>query len=122
MPYPFYNLVHLFGIFLVIAGLAALCVHAANGGTKRDKRTYRLGVIMHGLGLLVVLVGGFGMLARLGLTEGLPGWIWAKLAIWLVIGALLMVPYRAPRLARPLAVLLPFVALLAGYLAIYKPF
>lgn len=122
MSHSFYNLVHLLGIFLLITGLAGMSIHAANGGTRQRSMTRRFTAILHGLGAFLILLGGFGMLARLGITSGLPGWIWAKLFIWILLGAAAVLPYRYPNLARPLAVGVPILALVAAWLAIYKPF
>ncbi len=78
----------------------------------------------HGLGVFLILLGGFGMLARLGIVRGTswPGWVWAKVAIWAVLSAAAFLPYRFPALARPILVLLPVLGGIAAYMAIYKPF
>jgi hypothetical protein len=114
---------HFFGIFLLMATLGGMAIHAANGGTRQASLTRRLVAMGHGFGLVLILVGGFGMLARLGLVSGgLPGWIWAKLAVWLVFGALVALPYRRPQLARPVFLTLPVLGLIAALLALTKPF
>ena len=88
----------------------------------RATRNHGLVNALHGVGLLIILVSGFGMLARLGLNSGFPLWIWIKLALWVVVGACAMVPKRAPQLTKPLLVILPVLGTLGGYLAIFKPF
>ena len=40
--------------------------------------------ILHGLGLIIALIGGMGLMARLG--GGFQPWILAKLGIWLALG------------------------------------
>ena len=122
MSEAFYTLLHLFGIFLMIAGLAGAAIHAANGGTKHGSKTRSLTGMLHGIGALLALVGGFGLLAKRGITWPLPGWAWFKLVIWLVLGGLIVLPYRQPGRARVIAIVVPLLALLAGYLALYKPF
>jgi uncharacterized membrane protein SirB2 len=99
-------------------------VHAANGGSKAGSTTRPLVGTIHGLGSLLILVGGFGMLARMGFqhTGGFPGWLIGKMVIWLVLSAIALMPYRRPELARPFVVLLPLLAGAAAYLALYKPF
>lgn len=122
-PHQFYNVVHILGIALLMTALGGMALHALNGGLKRDNRARALVTGLHGLGLLLVLVGGFGMLARLGFPHGamFPGWLWVKLAVWLALGAAAALPYRRPGLTRPMLVTIPLLAGLAAYMAIYKP-
>ena len=107
-------------------------MHAANGGTRATSSTRRLVGITHGIGALLILVGGFGMLARIGMKhgEGFPGWLWVKIVVWLFLTAVVrlfltavvMLPYRRTALARPAMLVLPLAAGLAVYMALYKPF
>jgi hypothetical protein len=122
-PYALYKVVHILGIALLMTALGALALHALNGGLRRDNRARALVGAMHGVGLLLVLVGGFGMLARLGFRHGamFPGWLLVKLAVWLLLGAAVALPYRRPTLARWMLVLVPLLAGLAAYMAVYKP-
>jgi hypothetical protein len=122
IPYQVYKLVHFFGIFTVLVALAVTCFHAMRGGTRADNPARRGIALAHGMGMFLILLGGFGMLARLGIiTAGLPSWIIAKLIIWGVLGAALALPYRVPRAARPLLWALPILGVLAAYFALYKP-
>lgn len=122
-PYSLYKVVHIVGILLLAAGLSgvAFSAEAASGrpGTGR-----RFAFILHGGGLFLVLLGGFGMLARLGFGPDVswPGWIWAKVIIWVTLGAAALLPFRFPRTARPVLLALPLLGGLAAYMAIYKPF
>jgi hypothetical protein len=122
-PHQFYNVVHIVGIVLVMSALGGTAVHALSGGTKQTNRARGLPAALHGVGVLLILVGGFGMLARLGFSHGamFPGWLLVKLAVWLVVAALLFIPYRRPALARPIYLALPVLGGLAAYMAIYKP-
>jgi hypothetical protein len=121
--HAFYNVVHIVGIVLVMSALGGTALHALNGGTRQTNRARGLVAGLHGAGALLVLVGGFGMLARLGFRHGanFPGWLWVKLAVWAAAAALLVVPYRRPALARPVYLALPVLGGLAAYMAIYKP-
>jgi len=97
--------------------------HAAAGHSKEDNASYKSLLAFHGLGVLLALTGGFGLLARLELAEeGLPGWIWAKLLLWVTLGGLVALPYRRSALARPVLFLLPLLGFLGALLANYKPF
>ena len=117
-----YNLVHIVGIVLVVSALAGAAVLAHTRGDHEARSTRRMLAILHGIGAFLVLLGGFGMLARLGIVQGgFPGWIWVKLAIWVVVAIALLLPYRRPALARPLVLALPVLVGLAAYMALYKP-
>ena len=76
----------------------------------------------HGTGLLISLVGGFGLLARLGLTGGLPGWVYLKLAIWLGLGMSPILLYKRPQTAKAVWFILIVLFISAAYTARYKPF
>lgn len=118
-----YKLVHVLGILLVFAAVGGLSLHALNGGTKVTNAGRRLVGISYGAGLFLILLGGFGMLARLGIAQlVLPAWIWAKLGVWVAIGGLLAVPYRKPELARAVWLGAVALGLLAAWLGLYKPF
>lgn len=123
-PYALYKLVHILGIALALTALGGLAVHAWNGGAKHDNRARRVLIGMHGAGAVLVLVGGFGMLARLGFAHGamFPGWLLGKLAVWAVLSVIVLVPYRWPRHAATMVLLLPLLALSAAWMAVYKPF
>jgi uncharacterized membrane protein len=124
LPYTFYKVLHIIGIVLLMSALGGVTVHVINGGTRQSNRIRGLVAGLHGLGALCILVGGFGMLARLGFKHGsmFPGWLLVKLAVWLLLAASLTIAYRRPGLARPLYVALPILGGLAAYMAIYKPF
>jgi hypothetical protein len=124
LPRDFYEIVHLIGIAALFMAIGGVAVHAANGGVRATSTTRRAVGIMHGIGALLILVGGFGMLARLGVKhgEGFPGWLWVKMFVWLLLTAVVMLPYRYPAMARPALLVLPLGAGLAVYMALYKPF
>ena len=118
MPFAVYKVVHYLGIFMLVTALSATLARSAKEGLNSDPWRKRLGMI-HGIALFLILLGGFGMLARL--DAGFPLWIVAKLAVWVVAGALIMARKSADWSARAL-VLLPLLAALAGWLAYTKPF
>lgn len=75
----------------------------------------------HGIGLVISLVSGFGMLAKMGIMGSMPVWVWIKIALWLVLGFL---PVLAKRrvLSAPLVVLIAvIVGSVLAYLGYFKP-
>jgi hypothetical protein len=123
MPYAVYKLTHLFGIFVLLITLALPSMHLLRGGTRSDFPGGRMLALTHGAASFLVLLGGFGMLARLGVVHsGLPTWILLKLTIWLALAAALALALRTGAGARAVLVGAPLLALLAAGIAIYKPF
>lgn len=123
MSYPFYKILHFVGIFMMLVALAATCMHAATGGSKADNPFRKALGATHGIAALLILTGGFGMLARLGIVQGgLPIWVIVKLAIWVALAAAVALPYLSRTWARALLVAMPVLAALAGATALLKPF
>lgn len=115
-----YKIVHIFGVLTLFSVVGGIALHAANGGSKQSNTARTLIATLHGVALLLILVGGFGALARLG--GGFGGWVWSKLAIWLIIGGLAMLPYKKPHLAKTFLWLMPLLGAVSAFLALYKPF
>lgn len=120
--HQFYNVVHIVGIVLIMAALGGIAASAES--PARPAWTRRGSLAFHLIGVFLILLGGFGMLARLGIVQGSswPGWIWAKVVIWGILGVAAFVPRRFPRTALPVMAALPLLGGLAAYMAIYKPF
>ncbi|WP_337172383.1 hypothetical protein [Gemmatimonas aurantiaca] len=123
-PHQLYEILHIVGIALLFTAIGGVAVHAANGGTKATSTTRPLVASVHGIGVLLILVGGFGMLARMGFQHGtnFPGWLWVKIIVWILLSGLALLPYRKPALAQPFLLLLPLLAAVAVYMVLYKPF
>jgi hypothetical protein len=122
MPYDVYRLIHFLGIFVMLCALTYACAHAGRDGSRADRSTRRKLAMVHGVATLMVLTGGFGMLARLGIVQGgLPSWVVIKLGLWLVLAVAITLPYLNRAFARSLPVALPLVALAAAATAFYKP-
>jgi len=113
-----YKLIHLLGIFALFTGLGGAAVFAM--GAEMDQRIRKLCGMAQGVGLVLILVAGFGQLAKLDLG-GWPLWVWLKLAIWVAFGAITVLFRRAPGAAKALFLLLPLLGGLAAYLAIFQP-
>ena len=128
ISYAVYKVIHYLGIFALVATLSAALGRAALMGsravsTSSDDPWRRRLAALHGAALFVILLGGFGMLARLDVDHGelFPTWVWAKLAIWVVLAALVAFRRSARWSARAL-VLAPLLAFAAAYVAFMKPF
>lgn len=115
MDYNVYKVLHLVGlmcVFISIGGAFAL------GSGPNPAR--KLVSMLHGVGLLVLLVSGFGILAKLKL--GFPNWIMVKLVIWLGLGVLVTAFKRrwlTPGVCLGLGLVLGSAA---AFLGVYKPF
>lgn len=119
MSYEFYKVLHLTGIIMIFTSLGAALLHSMNGGER--KYPHRKWVmISHGIGMAMVLVAGFGLLARLGLK--MEGWAIAKLAIWLYLGGVMAIIYRKPKLSKHIWLAIVLAGAVAAWLANAKPF
>lgn len=120
--YQLYNLLHILGIVLVFMSIGALAFHGANGGTKETNKVRGLIMSSHGIGLLLIVVAGFGMLARTrSMAAGLPGWLHPKLLIWVLVAAAPMILNRKPQWGKALWFVFPLLAATAAYFAINHP-
>ena len=118
MSYEFYKILHVVGVLMVFASIGATLVKAS---LKDTSSTFKKEIgITHGVGLLLALVAGFGIIAKLGLAFN--GWVIAKILIWLFFGGVTAIATRKPELAKPLWFISILIGILAAYLAIYKPF
>lgn len=117
-----YKVLHLLSAFLLFAALGGLTL-AALDRSGNAARSRKLAAASHGIALILLLVTGFGALARLAISNPAlwPGWVWAKVVLWLVLGAALMVR-RFPGAAALLWWLWPILGGVGAWLALYKPF
>lgn len=109
MPPHVYHILHLIGVIFLFVGIGSMLTTSGSA---------RPGMKFHGIGLLLLLVAGFGMLAKLKLSYSAP-WVIAKFVIWLVLGALpVLAKKRAlqPGVIVMIAIVLGGVAAYLGYL------
>lgn len=116
LSYEAYKLLHLFGIFLLLGSLTALAAATYAGA---EQKVRRLVLAAHGLGLFLILFAGFGLLAKIGGWTG--GWVLGKLVIWFLLGAAPFVIRKARGAAGWIFWLLPVIASVAAWLALFKP-
>lgn len=104
-----YKIVHYVGIFILMFALGSLF-------TKYNK-----GAVMgHGIGLFLILLGGFGMQAKMSL--GFPNWLIVKIVIWFIFGAAIVLAKRGLLKGVAAWVVMVGLATVAAYLGLMKPF
>jgi len=118
MSYAAYKLLHVVGLMLLFLGLGRTLLVAHSDAERAGKGP----ALLHGIGLFVMLVGGFGMMARLGIHWPWPNWLIAKLGVWLTIGALPGLVRRELIPRGPAWLVAAVLGALAAWLAISKPF
>ncbi|PWU12965.1 MAG: hypothetical protein C5B49_15360 [Bdellovibrio sp.] len=112
-----YILLHIFGVVCAMMGFGILIAYFALG-TNKAPLLRTLGFFTHGLGLAMILVSGFGLLARLGILRDFPYWVYIKLAIWIFFGAIVALVRRRPQVGPYIVPLLLALAILAAYLGL----
>ncbi len=118
ISYSAYKVAHLAGVLLVMLSLGSLFVSNALGKEGAAWRAYS--AALNGIGMILVLVAGFGLMARLGV--GFEGWLLLKILIWMALGAMIFISNRKPESGKVLFWVAFALAALSAYFAHYKPF
>jgi len=105
-----YKLIHFIGIFTLMLSLGSIF-------TKYSK----CAVIGHGVGLFLILLGGFGLQVRMGF-DLLSGWLIAKMIIWLIFGGSIVLAKRGILKGSTAWIVMIGLASVAAYLGLMKPF
>jgi hypothetical protein len=121
MTFETYKIIHMIGLALLMIGLAGVLFAFATSKIVPGK-VKMLGFAFHGLGLLLIIVSGFGMAARLGIMAGLPGWLYGKLGIWVLMALGASLAKRKANSAGLISILFAALVGVAAWLAITKPF
>ena len=111
MPANFYSLLHITGILLVFIGYGSLIGLALS--KVENTKVKKLGAITSGIGLTLLLVAGFGLIAKMGYNYT-STWLIVKMIIWLILGSIVALINRKPEWAK----LLWWISLLLGFIAI----
>jgi hypothetical protein len=121
MSYFTYKFLHLIGVFMLLFSLGSLIVSRSLSLTERSPWSKTLSAI-NGIGLLIVLIAGFGLLARLGIAFPWQGWVFLKIFIWILLAFIASIVARHPASGRVLWWVTLFIASAAAWLASFKPF
>ena len=111
MPANFYSLLHITGILLVFIGYGSLIGLALS--KVENTKVKKLGAITSGIGLTLLLVAGFGLIAKMGYSYT-STWLIVKMIIWLILGSIVAFINRKPEWAK----FLWWITLLLGFIAI----
>jgi len=122
MSYTFYKTLHFLGLFATLISLGGIAFHMLQGGTKENFLSRKKVGALHGIGLVLVLVAGFGLMARGHFKMGSDMWLWGKLLVWLVVGAYPVFFYKMGQKATGLLGGLFLLLFVAVYLVEFKPF
>ena len=113
MPVTFYHVMHLVSLFCLFGA-----TFAAFAAPEPERRKFSLAA--SGIASLLVLVSGFGLLAKL--QVGFPIWIVVKLICWFVVSGLAGIAFRKRELVRPLTLLTVALSLIAVVMVYCRPF
>lgn len=91
-----YQVLHLVGILMVFLGYGALLARSMAAPDNVSVR--KLGSITSGIGLLLILIAGFGLISKIGYSFTSP-WLIVKMLVWLALGGLIVLINRKPNMA-----------------------
>ena len=123
MPHPIgthYYLLHFLGIMLVYCAYGILIARGMLGSDSRALRKF--GMIASGIGLFLILLGGFGLIAKLSYADYTSPWVIIKVVLFLLLAAMQTFISRKPSLSQVWFWVIFLLGLLATLTALYKPF
>ncbi|MDC0088104.1 hypothetical protein OAI07_01035 [Akkermansiaceae bacterium] len=118
MSFETYKLIHFLGLFTLFFAFGSLFT-----GEKSTKAA----AMGHGIGLLLMLLGGFGMQAKhsgvylASYGSAFPMWLIIKVVIWLVLGGAMVLAKRRIITGLTAWILIIGLGFASAYLALNKP-
>jgi len=109
MSLEFYKVLHLIGLICLFTGIGGFLTY----GNDQPPRV-KMAAILHGVGVLLMIVSGFGMLAKLP-GVGFPAWVAIKSILWITLVAILPLAKRGVISPRNAII----VGIAAGFAAAY---
>lgn len=114
-----YKWLHLVGVCAMIMAFGAL-IFRASINSESSLLSKKILSIVHGVGLMLIAISGFGMLARLGIHGDFPTWVWLKVIIWLAMGGMIAAVNRAPSKSKLWWWLILALAAAAAWIGLFK--
>lgn len=118
MSPTFYYFLHFAGVMCLLLGMGAIL------GMGEDRKHINKFVgIFHGIGVLLLLVSGFGLVAKLQtVATGFPVWLIIKLVLWICLSMIMILAKRKICTPKATAILALVLALTAAAMCVFKPF
>ena len=104
---------------MLFMGYGALLARSMANST--DARVKKLGSITSGIGLVLILIAGFGLISKI-YGNTFEGWMIVKLVVWLLLGGLIVLINRKPALAVTLWWTILGLGALSTIMVYLKPF
>lgn len=115
MPKEIYLYLHIVGLVLTAYTLG-VAFYRSSG---QDKRKWPM--MLNGIGILLILLGGFGMAAKMGFMTSFPVWMLIKIGLWVVLAGLPFFLRKAKTDPAIAGIVQIAILALAAYLGIFKP-
>lgn len=113
-----YNLIHLTGVFAVLLAYGMLIGRGLL--SSEDRRYRKFGAITSGIGLFLILLGGFGMIATNWQNQWFT-WTWIKLICWVLLGGMIALINRKPQLGKVWYAVTLLIGVVALWAVLFKP-
>lgn len=121
MRLAIYYPIHFIGVFLLFLAIGGMCLYVRNGGSKEDNPSRKFLAIIHGISLVMVIIGGMGLMTAYQIHKpSMPVWIYLKMAIWLFFGFSSLLIYKLPKLSTVFLIIFVLLGAFAGISAKFR--